>query len=284
MNKVNYFFCFVLLLSVLSCSLFNNNDVEKPIARVNEHYLTGEDITAVLKRNTTVDSSIFVQKYINEWATEQLLLDGARRNIPQSVQDNFDNLVSNYKGDLYTKYYENMLLNRALDSVVHIDEAKQFYEENKNSFLLNEPLVQFRFIAFDNEDNVDNDIKKMFKNGSSYDLQKLDSLKFKYKNHFLNDSSWIKTSKVVEQVNVITVENKNRLLKKTNFVQLRDSLGLYLVAVKERLDRNDIAPLEFIRPTINQIIINKRKLALIKKLEKEIKDDAIKNKQFEIYN
>jgi hypothetical protein len=74
------------------------------------------------------------------------------------------------------------------------------------------------------------------------------------------------------------------LLKKTNFLQLRDSLGLYLVAVKSTLERNENAPLEYVRPTINQIIKNKRKLALIQKLEKEIKDDAIKNKQFEIYN
>ena len=74
------------------------------------------------------------------------------------------------------------------------------------------------------------------------------------------------------------------MLKKTNFIQLRDSLGLYLIAVKNTLGRNDIAPLEYVRPTINQIINNKRKLALIKRLEKEIKDDAIKNKKFEIYN
>ena len=74
------------------------------------------------------------------------------------------------------------------------------------------------------------------------------------------------------------------MLKKTNFLQLRDSLGLYLVAVKSTLERNQNAPLEYVRPTINQIIKNKRKLALIQKLEKEIKDDAIKNKQFEIYN
>lgn len=284
MNKVKCIFGFILLLSIVSCSLFNKNEVTEPIARVNEHYLTENDIIEALQNNVATDSSIFVQNYINKWATEQLLLDGAKRNIPQSIQDNFDKLVSNYKRDLYTKHYEDILLNRELDSIVSLEEARQFYEINKNNFLLNESLVQFRFIVFEDENNVDDDIKKIFKSGSHNDLKKLDSLKFKYKNHFLNDSSWVKTSRVVEQVNVITNENKNRLLKKTNFIQLRDSLGLYLVAVKNRLNRNDIAPLEYVRPTINQIIINKRKLALIKKLEKEIKDDAIKNKQFEIYN
>jgi len=56
-----------------------------------------------------------------------------------------------------------------------------------------------------------------------------------------------------------------------------------LISVRETLSRKQIAPLEYVRPTINQIIKNKRKLALVKQLEKEIKDDAIKNNKFEIY-
>lgn len=69
-----------------------------------------------------------------------------------------------------------------------------------------------------------------------------------------------------------------------DFLELRDSLGLYLISIKEHLMRNDEAPLEYVMPTVKQIILNKRKLELIKELEKDITKDAIKNKQFEIYN
>ena len=54
--------------------------------------------------------------------------------------------------------------------------------------------------------------------------------------------------------------------------------------INDVLLRNSTAPLEYVKPTINQIVINKRKLELIKQLEKDIKKDAINNKQFEIYN
>ena len=54
--------------------------------------------------------------------------------------------------------------------------------------------------------------------------------------------------------------------------------------INDVLLRNDAAPLEYVKPTIRQIVINKRKLELIKQLEKDITKDAIKNKQFEIYN
>jgi hypothetical protein len=34
---------------------------------------------------------------------------------------------------------------------------------------------------------------------------------------------------------------------------------------------------------LKEVIVNQRKLELIKKIEKEITDDAIKNKDYEIY-
>ena len=83
---------------------------------------------------------------------------------------------------------------------------------------------------------------------------------------------------------MINVDNKKELLKKSNFLQLKDSLDLYLMQINDVLFQNDYAPLEYVKPTIDQIVINKRKLELIKQLEKDITKDAIKNNQFEIYN
>jgi len=48
--------------------------------------------------------------------------------------------------------------------------------------------------------------------------------------------------------------------------------------------QNDYAPLEYVNKSIKQIVINKRKLELIKQLENDISKDAIKNNKFQIYN
>ncbi|MBT8377557.1 MAG: peptidyl-prolyl cis-trans isomerase, partial [Bacteroidia bacterium] len=105
-----------------------------------------------------------------------------------------------------------------------------------------------------------------------------------FKSYSLNDSIWIKASQIAEKIPVVTNENSAQLLKKSNYIQLTDSLNLYLMQVKDVLSQNDYAPLEYVRPSINQIVINKRKLELIKQLENDITKDAIKNNQFEIYN
>ena len=54
--------------------------------------------------------------------------------------------------------------------------------------------------------------------------------------------------------------------------------------IKNVLPRNDVAPLEYVKPTIKQIVINKRKIELVKTLKKDITKDAIKNKKFYVFN
>ena len=49
------------------------------------------------------------------------------------------------------------------------------------------------------------------------------------------------------------------------------------------IDKNEVSPYEYVKSTLKELIINRRKLELIKKFEKEITDDAIKNKNYEIY-
>ena len=58
---------------------------------------------------------------------------------------------------------------------------------------------------------------------------------------------------------------------------------MWLVKVKQVLPKDSPTPLQFVKPTIKQVIINKRKLELIQKLQKEITDDAIKDDKYEIY-
>ncbi|GAA3567886.1 peptidyl-prolyl cis-trans isomerase [Snuella lapsa] len=274
-----------LLLAVTSCTFFKETDDRVPVARVNETYLYYDDIKNLVSQGTPkADSTLMVQNFINRWATKQLFMDGAKLNLSETKQETFNKLVEQYKSDLYTKAYIEALVKRSIDTLVTYDEAKTYYESNKEVFKLNEELIKFRYINVDEKIIDFKDIEKKFKRFSPDDKKELDSISIQFKSYSLNDSIWIKVSQVIDKIPVITSENKNQLLKKTNFIQLKDSLGVYLMQINDVLMRNDTAPLEYVKPTIDQIVINKRKLELIKELEKDITKDAIKNKQFEIYN
>ena len=255
------------------------------VARVEDAFLYQSDIDDFFKDfSDRSDSLVLVSNFINKWATQQLLLDGARRNVSKENQAKFTTLAQEYEIGLYTSAYKEALINRQLDTIVSIEEAALFYEANKQNFQLNEDLLKLRYIQIAKDYNNKDQIQDAFRRFNKEDQYLLDSLKLQFNKYFLKDSVWVKKSVVIKSVNPVNLANADNLLKKTNFLQLRDSIGLYLISVRETLSRKQTAPLEYVRPTINQIIKNKRKLALVKKLEKEIKDDAIKNNKFEIYN
>jgi hypothetical protein len=56
-----------------------------------------------------------------------------------------------------------------------------------------------------------------------------------------------------------------------------------LIKINRSIFRNDLAPIEFIRPTLKQVLLNKQKLEFISKFEKDLIDDAIQQKEFEFY-
>ncbi len=269
-----------------SCNyFFKQVDDSKPIARVNDTYLYSEDIQHLLSDGITAqDSTIRVSNFINKWATEQLLVAGAKVNLNEDKLGTFDKLAEEYKNDLYSAAYLEAIVTRSIDTLVTVEEATTYYEEHKGIFNLNEDLIKFRYIQL-SEDRMDlADIKSKFDRFNKQDKKELDSIAIQFKSYSLNDSIWIKVTQAIDKIPAVTTENKNELLKKSNFIQLKDSLGLYLMHINEVLLRNSTAPLEYVKPTIDQIVINKRKLELIKELEKDITKDAIKNKQFEIYN
>ncbi len=73
-----------------------------------------------------------------------------------------------------------------------------------------------------------------------------------FKSFQLNDSVWVPLDNILLKIPF----SKEKLLKKTKFLQKQDSLGLYLVAVKDVLRRNDLAPKSYITSTIKQLILH----------------------------
>lgn len=274
---------FCLLLS--SCEFFKKEELGISVARVNDMYLYQSDIEDLISEGTSKeDSTIIVNNFINKWATQQLLIANAKINLSEEKQNEFNRLVEQYKSDLFTKAYQEALVNQNVDTTITIEEAKEVYERNKETFKLNEELMKFRYINVnENIDGIE-EIKKRFKNFNYEDKRILDSISLQFKAYSLNDSIWIKVDQVYKNIPILNLKSKEELLKNSNFIELQDTIGLYLMQIKEVLHRNDIAPIEYVMPTIKQIVINKRKLEFIKQLEKDITKDAIKNNEFEIFN
>ncbi len=275
-----------LVFFLFSCNPFLENNVnEEPLARVGDTYLYWDEVVVVLGENITKqDSASIVTNYINNWATKQILLAKAKINLPDEEIAEFEQLVSNYRTDLYTRAYKEALVNQLKDTVISQEELSSFYEEEKENFKLKEKIIKLRFIELPLQFLNTKEVTESLKRFNQEDIRYLDSIGVHFKKLNFNDSLWVPASRVIEEIPPLNIDNENRYLKKSQFFELEDAMGVYLTKIKDVLGVNEIAPLSYIEPTIRRVLLNRRKLNYIRKLETEIIDEATKEKVFEVYD
>lgn len=276
---------FFLLFILGGCQYFAPEESQKkPLARVNQSYLYLEDILDLLGPNMTpADSTLLIQNQINKWATQQLLIDQAKINLSLDLQTDLEQLVLQYRTDLYTESYKGKIVAAQLDSIIETQEMREYYTQNRENFKLNEALVRCRFVYLDEQFLAKNEVKEALKRFDSIDRELLEEWRLQFKAVNLNDSIWVRQERLIQQIPPLKGKNLEAL-KNVKINQFQDSLGLYLLKIEDLLNRNDVAPLSYVAPTIRQIILNRRKQELTLKLEKDITKDAIRNKTFEIYD
>ncbi len=281
--RSSYFFI-ILIATVFSCNWTIKSTHQDAIARVNNTFLTKDKIDVGLFDGLSVQDSLTqIQNIINNWATQQLLQDGALLNLEAQKQKEFETLVKDYKRDLLTSAYLEAMTKQNLDTIISNHELKLAYKQNKELFYLKEDLIKLRYINHNLSMSNSNEIKRRFKRYNAEDRAILDTISLQFNSFFLNDSVWINSNQVISKIGPLQKGFNKVLLKKQNFIQLKDSLGLYLMQVKDVLEIGQQAPLAYVTPTLKQIIINKRKLKLVNQLKSEIVNDALRNKKFEIY-
>ncbi len=282
---MRYSIFILLLVVIVSCQKFGDQLKKETIARVNETYLYKDDIKDLVPKNTTKQDSInIVNNYINTWATRQLFIDQAKRNLTEGELKEFDDLVESYQSTLYINAYKNAVINKSINMEVTEQDLESYYNQNLENFNLNEELVKLRYLHLPPGYGNIVATQRQLNRFNEEDIEELRTKKEEYLAFSLNDSAWIRFDQVLNRIRILKKQDKSKLLRSGKYMQLRDSTGIYMVKVKDVLKRKEIAPLEYIKPTIRQIIINKRKLELIKKIEKDITRDAVENKQFEVYN
>ena len=280
MRYLTTVFCFCLFLS---CDLFKikkETSAKEIVAIVNTEKLFKTDFINILPKNIhKIDSHVMAKSYIHDWAINKLLLEKAKNNSSSQTMNQINGLVKDYKESLLINNYKEQLIKQKLDTVITEEELKEFYLSNKENFKLNEELVKIKFLHIDNNINDKKKILALFKSDDILDLEELEKQELSFKFHQFNDSIWRELDNVLLKLPF----SKKKLLKKTKFIQKQDSIGLYLVAVKDVLERNSTAPLSYVTSTIEQMILHNRKIQLIRKIEKTIIKDAIQNNNFKIY-
>ena len=273
---------FLILIAILlsSCNELTSIKNDKLVSRVGENYLYESEIPDF---SLYQDSLIRKKVFIDSWAREKILFDLSLVNLDQKSIINLDELIERYKRDLYINSYKDILINSMVDSIISDSEIDEYYDKNLNKFKLNEDLIKFRFVKIP-LDNINlNKIRNGLIRYSSFDMELIDSLSFQLASYNLNDSLWITKRDFFNQVDFVNYENQKKYVKKGQLISKRDSMYVNLLFIDDILQANSVAPRSYLTDRIKSTIYNNRKILLIKELNKEIINDAIKSKKYELY-
>lgn len=282
--KCKFLFTLILGFVIISCSKKAQETDNVAIARVNNSNLYREDIKDLVPAGTSkADSIIIVKDYIDRWASQKLLFNAAELNLSDEKQMELNKLVDQYKKDLYTKAYIEQLVYKSFDTVVSEKELKDYYDKNKENFKTNSPLVKMSYIQINKSNPKLTSLSNKFVNSYKENREQLKNSAIEFKSYAFNDSIWIDMNQVYEKLPVINVENKENYIIAGKTVKFADSTDMYLIKTSNYIDKNQISPFQYIKPTLKKVILNKRKTELINKLQKDITTDALKDKKYEIY-
>ena len=271
-----------IIITILfsSCSELTSIKNDKLISRVGDNYLYESDIPDF---SSYEDSLIRQKDFIDSWARENIFFDLSLVNLNQKSILNLDELIEKYKRELYINSYKDILINSMVDSIIKDGEIDDYYNENLNRLTLNEDLVKFRFVKVPSDNINLNKIRNGIRRYNSFDKKLIDSLSFQFASYNLNDSLWATKREFFNQVSFVNYENQKKYVKKRQLISKKDSMYVNLLFIDDILEANNRAPKSYLSERIKSIIYNRRKILLIKELNKDIINDAIKSKKYELY-
>ncbi len=213
------------------------------------------------ERATAEDSSAIIHAFAQRWIRDALVLHEAERNIPSDL--NIDKLVRDYRASLLRNNYEKALLEELLDSVVTPEQLAEFYENNKEKYQLETPILRCYLIKVPTQAPQAEELRRWWNSSKRDDFEKMVNYCNNYAEaHLLDDKAWYKLFDIASSLPAGTISPDN-VGAKRDFYQ-RDGDYHYYLRVFEVKKQQDIAPLAYIEEQARKVILRSRRQELLR--------------------
>ena len=265
MSKQTVWKYLMICFFIVAFTACKPTDKEKPLLRVFDNYLYPSDIEGLVKGNVSKEDSIaIVENYISQWIQQMVVLDKAKNNITKS----FDKELQSYKNSLITYEYEQTMIKQLLDTSVSDTEIQQYYEANKENFVLKNNIVRMIYVRIDkNSPSMSMFESEEITDGVLVNIQKLASIHAN--EYFFDTQVWVPFSDF-QRIVPIETYNEEMYIKQNRNIFITGDTTSYMARILDFKIVDDISPLSFEYSNIKNIILNKRKIAIIDKMQQDL--------------
>lgn len=277
----------LLPLTLLTSLLFLESCKTTPstekavVARVNNAFLYEDDLQKMLDGISGEDSIEFVDDFTRKWVREQVIIQQAIKNIPESQRD-FKDEIQRFENSLLIFAYEQQIISQRLDTSVSEIEIDDYYNESKQNFILAQPALRFKYVQTDSVDSKMSQIKELIKKQSPEAQDELKSICIeRAKEYFLDDMSWHTMEETLHKIPI--PDNLLPWLAKGKTFTIYNNGSAFTFHISGFLPKGNFTPVQMLKDDITTRIVNKRKVELIRKMRNDLFNEALNKKNAEIY-
>ena len=261
----------IIIFLLLMASACVRPERPTPLARVYDKYLYASDISDEVFGTSTADSAMLMRVYIDKWVQTQLLLRLAELNLSEADKD-VSHELENYRTSLLVFKYEQEYINQKMDTTFTDDDVLRYYEDNRESFVLDKNIAKALYIKLRKEAPQVKRIRELYRSSHEHDMQMLDNLAYQaaIKYDYFGDR-WVDIDMILLQLPPAAdpAHYMNRV-RSQGHIDIEDGEFVYLVNFKEVMRRGEIMPYEYTSDQIRTIMLNARRTGVIRELERNV--------------
>jgi hypothetical protein len=263
----------LIVLGFTSCELRKTSpDGPKVVARVYAFELAQDELESVLPAGISGRDSVdWVQRYLKDWAAQKALVHTAQKELPLELQK-FEKEIELYHHTLLTYAFEERYLAQHLDTLITDAEVAEFHAENPELFLLQEPLMRARWLAFSEGSEWPTDLRQLERQLKSNEPGDLLELSHRCEDagiaYDLEAEMWRPLSFYQAQL-PITDKDISAVFRSRNVKRLHlESRGL--IWVRSTLNAGDPAPTARVADRIRELITHRRRKRTLVAMREEL--------------
>ena len=265
-----------------SCSRNREAHNEKPVARVYDQYLFPSDLKQLIQEGTSAeDSTRIVSEYIDNWIRHNLELKIAQDNISGEI-DEIDKQTDDYRESLIIYAYEKQWVKENLDTVISEDSMQSYFHRNQNDFVLKSDIYQLSYAILDKAAQKKDSLKNFFAKGIDKFRDEAESFCLRNcRDYSLKSGAWVSADALFNLLPLAMYSNGR--FRTNGVVEYEDETNYYIVTVDAWHAAGTIGSYEYNKNAIGDIIINKRKMELLKNNQMNMVEQGLKRNNAEIY-
>lgn len=272
-----------LLFLMLSACLLDRPVEGTPLARVGDKVLYLSDLKGILPSGLAYEDSVMMaEDFINKWVRNELLVKKAEENLPSNLKD-FSKELADYRNSMIIYRYKMELMLERLDTIVNQREIQNYYNDNRDNFALNKDIVRALFIQIPLEVSRPEQVKVFCEQISDENLAELREFCLRYAVVCdIYAEAWVDLEPFVQRMNDWS-GSVARNIYPNAMIEHRDKDFYYLLRIIDHQPAGSIAPVEYVESQIKNVIVNRRRIEFLKKVEDDVFLEGVRNNKFKLY-